>query len=63
MKQEPAQKVGSWLGEGWRARGAKWLALEQGVFSAQMVLVFLVWDQEGEERGKLPVAHLLGDCN
>lgn len=61
MKQEPAQKVGSWLGEGWRAGRAKWCAVEQGgVFSAQMVLIFLVWDQEKEERGKLSVAHLLG---
>lgn len=25
-----------------------------------MALIFLVWDQEEEERGKLSVAHLLG---
>lgn len=64
MKQEPAQKDGSWLGEGWRARRAKWCVMEQeGVFSAQMALVFLIWEQEGEERGKLPMAYLLGGCN
>lgn len=64
MKQESAQKVGPRLGEGWGARRAKWCSVEQGgVSSAQMVLVFLVWDQENEERGKLPMAHLLGGCN
>lgn len=45
-------------------RGAKWGAVEQGEgFSAHIDLVFLVWGHEGEKRGRLPIAHLLGGCN
>lgn len=57
MKQEPAQKVRSRLGVEGGGLGVQSGALwsRGGGFSAPTDLVFLVRDQEGEKRGKLPL--------